>query len=305
MNKKPKTNLAASVRARLLKLNEGTGQDYNTVLTRYCLERLLYRLSVSKHRDKFILKGAMLFTVWQGSPHRQTRDLDLLGFGDSSQAALKDVFRDFCNQAVDDDGVTFDSEAVSAGAIRDDAEYGGVRVKVIAHIGEARIPLQVDVGFGDALTPQPQEESYPCLLDMPAPVLRCYARETVVAEKLAAIIKLGDINTRFKDYFDLLFLSERFDFDGSLLREAIEATLKRRGWLDIATAKPDGLLESFGTDPVRSKQWAGFCEKSKLTESRSLAEVVQRVADFVISPLEAIIKATPFTQGWIAGGPWK
>ena len=122
MNKKPKTNLAASVRARLLKLNEGTGQDYNTVLTRYCLERLLYRLSVSKHRDKFILKGAMLFTVWQGSPHRQTRDLDLLGFGDSSQAALKDVFRDFCNQAVDDDGVTFDPEAVSTGAIRDDAD---------------------------------------------------------------------------------------------------------------------------------------------------------------------------------------
>jgi predicted nucleotidyltransferase component of viral defense system len=305
LNKKPKTNLAASVRSRLLKLNEATRQDYNAILTRYCLERLLYRLSVSKHRDKFILKGAMLFAVWQGSPHRQTRDLDLLGFGDSSQATLKDVFRDFCNQAVDDDGVTFDPDAVSTGAIRDDAEYGGVRVKIIAHIGEARISLQVDVGFGDVLTPQPQEESYPCLLGMPAPVLRCYARETVVAEKLAAIIKLGDINTRYKDYFDLLFLSERFNFDGPLLREAIEATLKRRGWLDIATAMPDGLLVSFGTDPVRSKQWAGFCEKSKLAESRSLAEVVQRVADFVISPLEAITKATPFTQGWIAGGPWK
>lgn len=305
MNKKPKIDLAASVRSRLLKLNEGTGQDYNVVLTRYCLERLLYRLSVSKHREKFILKGAMLFAVWQGSPHRQTRDLDLLGFGDSSQEELKQVFRDFCNEEVDDDGVTFDPDGITTGAIRDDAEYGGVRVKLIAHIGVARIPLQVDVGFGDALTPLPQEESYPSLLDMPAPVLRCYARETVVAEKLSAIIKLGSINTRFKDYFDLLFLSERFDFDGALLCEAIEATLKRRGWLDIATAKPDGLAESFGVDPLRRKQWEGFCEKSNLDESRSLAEVVQHVAAFVLSPLQSITKGVSFTKRWTAGGPWK
>lgn len=275
------------------------------VLTRYCLERLLYRLSVSKHREKFILKGAMLFAVWQGSPHRQTRDLDLLGFGDSSQAELKQVFRDFCNQAVIDDGVTFDPDAVSASAIRDDAEYGGVRVKLIAHIGVARIPLQVDVGFGDTLTPQPREESYPCLLDMPAPVLRCYARETVIAEKLSAIIKLGDINTRFKDYFDLLFLSEHFDFAGSRLREAIEATLKTRGWLDITTSTPDGLAETFGADPLRSTQWKGFCVKGKLNESRSLVEVVQRVAVFALPPLQSITKKTTFSKRWKAGGPWK
>lgn len=305
MNKKPKTNLAASVRAQLLKINAGTGQDYNMLLARYCLERLLYRLSISMHRDNFILKGAMLFAVWQGSPHRQTRDLDLLGFGDPSQAALKNVFRDFCKQAVDDDGVTFNPDDVSTGAIRGDAEYGGVRVKLIARIGAARIPLQVDVGFGDALTSPPQEETYPCLLEMPAPVLRCYARETVVAEKLAAIIKLGEINTRYKDYFDLLFLSEHFHFDGTLLREAIEATLKRRGWLEIATTKPDGLVESFSAAPVRVRQWEAFCKKSGLHESRPLAEVVERVAEFTLPPLHAVVKMASFAKRWKAGGPWK
>ncbi len=303
MNKK-KTNMAASVRARLLKLKQGTTQDYNLLLARYCLERLLYRLAQSRHRENFVLKGAMLFAVWGGSPHRQTRDLDLLGFGESAQAALKKVFREICSQDVDDDGVTFDAESAATGAIRDEAEYGGVRVRIIARIEAARIPLQIDVGFGDALTPPPQEMPYPCLLDMPAPVLRCYARETVIAEKLSAIIKLGEINTRFKDYFDLLFLAEHFDFDGALVREAIEATLTRRGWLELVSTEPEGLRASFATSE-RVAQWKAFCDKSALAMEQTLDVVVERVATFVMPPLQAIRKKTAFKKRWKASGSWK
>ena len=229
-------NLAASVQARLARRRAETGEDFNVLLVRFCLERFLYRLSKSAHREQFVLKGAMLFALWQPTLHRVTRDLDLLGFGNPSRSRLAEIFRELCGMEVEADGVDFDARSVTAAEIRARDEYAGVRVKLKARIGNAMMPLQVDVGFGDALSVTPEEITFPVLLGMDAPKLRAYSRETVVSEKLEAIVELGMLNTRFKDYFDLHFLANRFDFDGVSLSASIAATFKRRG-----TAFPDGL----------------------------------------------------------------
>ncbi len=210
-------NFAASVRQRLLNLSHSTGQNYNQLLIRYAIEHFLYRMSISRHRDQFILKGAMLFAVWEGSPHRPTQDLDLLGFGDRSLPHIADVFREVCSIPAADDGWIFDPTTVTTEDIRTVAEYGGVRVHFVAKLGGAVVRVQTDIGFGDAVTPDAVTATYPSLLGLAAPELRTYPRKTVVAEKLEAIVKLGLLNTRLKDYYDLHHLSRSFEFDGSLL----------------------------------------------------------------------------------------
>ncbi len=193
-------NIGASVRARLLDRSRAERSDFQILLTRYALERLLYRLSVSEHRDRFILKGAMLFVTWVADPFRPTRDLDLLGYGDPDAQAMADTFRAIFATAVADDGVTFDVDGLKAVPIRDALDYGGVRIRTTATIDGALIPIQVDVGFGDAVTPAPVEVDYPTLLDNPAPHLRAYPVETVVAEKFEALTKLGIANSRLNDH---------------------------------------------------------------------------------------------------------
>ncbi len=227
-------NPAASVHARLAQRRTKTGEDYNVLLVRFTLERLLYRLSISKHREQFVLKGAMLFALWEPEMHRATRDLDLLGFGQSTPERLADIFKELCNLEVEADGVVFDSRSVGCEDIRAQDEYAGIRVKLRATVGKAVVPLQVDVGFGDALPVAPEEITFPVMLGMAAPKLRAYSRETVVAEKLEAIVKLGMLNSRFKDYFDLHYLAQKFPFDGVLLAKSIAGTFARRsaGWLD-------------------------------------------------------------------------
>jgi predicted nucleotidyltransferase component of viral defense system len=210
-------NVAASARQRLLNLSKASSVDYNQLLVRYAIERLLYRLSRSRHRENFVLKGAMLFAIWEGSPHRPTQDVDLLGFGDRSPDHIAAVFRELCAASVEDDGIAFAANTVHAEEIRTADEYGGVRVRFTASLGGAIIRVQADVGFGDAITPPAPESNYPTLLpNQPAPHLRVYPRETVVAEKMEAITKLGMLNTRFKDYYDLRYLADRFEFDGDL-----------------------------------------------------------------------------------------
>ncbi|RYZ92810.1 MAG: nucleotidyl transferase AbiEii/AbiGii toxin family protein, partial [Proteobacteria bacterium] len=227
--KKPLKNVAASVKARLLKIRTETGDDYNELLVRFCLERFLYRLSVSPHRDRFVLKGASLFTLWHGFPHRRTRDLDLLGFGDPRPESVAAVFREIILPAVDEeDGVVFDPVSVEAVEIKSQDEYVGARVTMLAYLESARIPLQVDVGYGDSVIPPPREETYPGLLDYPKAVLRCYAPETAIAEKLEAVVKLGLINSRMKDYYDFWFLARLFTFEGQRLSETIRGTFARR-----------------------------------------------------------------------------
>jgi len=301
----PLKNVADSVRARLLNIRTKTGEEYQTLLTRYCIERLLYRLSLSAHRDSFILKGAMLFTVWRGFPHRRTRDVDLLGFGDPTPQHVATVFREIISVAAEsDDGVVFDESSVQAEEIKAQDEYVGSRVKLLAHIGAARVPMQIDVGYGDAVTPDPVEKVFPCLLDYPAPLLRCYQPETVIAEKLEAIATLGLTNSRLKDYFDLWFFSQHFDFDGARLSHTIHSSFQRRH-TPLFSSTPEGLTADFATDEGRVSAWRAFWKKSIVGQDFiTLEEMVRIISNFVLPPAFAAANETPFAQQWKAGGPW-
>ena len=291
-------NLAASVHARLAQRRTKTGEDYNVLLVRFTLERLLYRLSCSSHREQFVLKGAMLFALWEPELHRATRDLDLLGFGHPSPARLADIFRELCRLEVEADGVDFDARSVVCGNIRAHDEYAGIRVKLRAGLGKAVVPVQVDVGFGDALPVAPEEITFPVLLGMAAPRLRAYSRETVVAEKLEAIVKLGMLNSRFKDYFDLHYLAQKFPFEGALLVKSIVGTFTRRGTA-FPKKLPAGLTPMFGTDPAKIRGWLAFWRKTgSKAEAPTLAAVIQLLVEFLEPPLDAAANGKPFTATW-------
>ena len=275
------------------------------MLVRYALERLLYRLATSPHREAFVLKGAMLFLVWGGDTHRPTRDLDLLGFGEPSPGRLAEVFRALATMPVTDDGVEFHSETVQGEEIRTTDGYGGVRVSMRASIASADIPIQVDIGFGDAMTPSAAWTDYPTILDMPAPTVLAYSKETVVAEKTEALVKLGMLNSRFKDYFDLATLGERYAFDGPLLARAMHATFDRRGTA-IPAEVPSGLTTTFAEDHIKQQQWRAFCRRGRLADPvPTLAEVVTKVVVFVLSPLHAAAQPDQHQFLWKPGGPWQ
>ena len=247
MNDKHVKNTAASVRDRLLALARERGEDFQLLLTQYGLERLLYRLSQSGYRDRFILKGAMLFMLWSDQPHRPTRDVDFLGLGDSSEAGLQAIFCELCDIPVEDDGLTLMADSVQVEVIRDETEYGGIRVKLFGDLAGARVPIQADIGFGDAVTPEARETEYPTLLGNPAPHLRAYPRETVVAEKYQALVNLGMANSRMKDFYDLWVIAREFDFDGLTLSEAIRNTFSRRRTA-LPEYTPSGLSPEFYED---------------------------------------------------------
>lgn len=264
---------AASVRARLLNVAKATGTDFNLVLVRFAHERLLFRLSTSAHSDRFVLKGALLFTLWYDLPHRATRDADLLGFGPSDTGSMASVFRDIASVAADD-GIVFDPASVRVGVIRKDAGYGGVRVTLNGKLANARCVAQVDVGFGDAVTPGPTDAVYPVLLDdLPAPRLRTYPVYTVVAEKLHAIVVLGMVNSRLKDYLDLVVIIEREALDEPTLALAIAATFQRRGTA-LPNAPPVGLSDEFALDPTRIALWQSLLKKNDIVH-RPLLDVVK------------------------------
>ena len=270
-------NRAASIRARLKQHPETSKQDFNLTLTRYGLERLLYRLSISEHAPNFLLKGALLFQLWYGQPHRPTRDADLLGFGPDDVPTLVGVFRSVCTIAVDD-GIVFDAESVAGTPIRKDAGYGGVRIDVRATLDGARLALQIDIGFGDAVTPDAQQVTYPTLLaDVPGPTLRAYPKATVVAEKLHAVTVLGMTNTRMKDFFDLWVLLHDTTLDDAELQRAIEATFTRRQTA-VPGTQPIGLSDAFADDATKQVQWRAFLKKNKL-QAIDLADVVRYVRD--------------------------
>lgn len=256
-------NLAASIRARLKQHADATQQDFNLILTHYGLERLLYRLSISAHAPNFLLKGALLFSLWYDLPHRPTRDVDLLGYGPDDIDSAIAAFSEICQIAVDD-GIEFDPESIKGMVIRKDAGYGGVRIDIQAKLDGARIALQVDIGFGDAVTPEPEAISYPTLLnELPAPQLRAYPKCTVVAEKFQALCALGIANSRMKDYFDLWVLLREDDLDLVKLRRAIEATFARRQTA-MPTGIPVGLSDGFVNDQTKQTQWRAFLRKNKL-----------------------------------------
>ena len=270
-------NRAKSIRTRLKKRSDTLKQNFDLTLTHYGLERLLYRLSVSEHAQNFLLKGALLFTLWYDIPHRPTRDADLLGFGPSDIASLEAVFRDICHLSVDD-GIDFNPESVKGMEIRKEAGYGGVRIELRAKLDGARLALQVDIGFGDVITPGPESINYPVLLDeLPAPRLRAYPKYTVVAEKFQALCVLGMANSRMKDYFDLWILLRENDLDPVQLRQAIKSTLARRQTSPLLNI-PVGLSDAFAGDQTKQTQWRAFLNKNKL-EVISLDDVIRMLRE--------------------------
>lgn len=297
-----KQNTAASVRARLLVKARTDKQDFNLVLTRYALERLLYRLSVSAHADHFLLKGALLFDLWFDIPHRPTRDADLLGFGSAEIPHVEAAFREICAVELDD-GIRFQADSVHAEEIGKEANYSGVRVTLLGLLDGARCHVQVDVGFGDAVTPGPEAVDYPVMLpDMPAPKLRAYPRYTVVAEKLEALVSLGIANSRMKDYFDLWILSRHSEFDGALLSKAIHATFERRR-TPLPDGVPFGLSDEFAQDRQKQTQWQAFLRKNALVELQ-LSEVIAGLRAFLSFPLDALRQAAAFPLAWRADSGW-
>ena len=273
-------NIAASVKTRLQNVAGKRGEDFNLLLLRYGIERLLFRLSQSPYANRFLLKGAMLFVIWDEKTHRPTRDLDLLGFGPSDKAELTKVFQEVVAMSVEDDGIVFDPKSVQADEIREDNVYGGVRIRLMGKLGTAEIPVQIDVGAGDAITPAPETTIFPTLLDFPAPHVRMYPAYTVVAEKFEAMVKLGIANTRMKDFHDVWFLAHRFEFDGPTLRKAIEATFARRQ--TNLPQSPEALSETFANDPTKQAQWAAFLRRNGLTGiTNQFSEVVAVLRKFI------------------------
>lgn len=304
MSREKPRNLAASVRQRLFNLAQERREDFGLVLTRYGLERFLYRLAQSQYRDQFILKGALLFELWTHRPYRPTRDLDLEGQGENSIARIKRLFTEIMSQAVEDDGLVCDPKSLRVARIKEEQEYEGLRVNLVARLERAKIHLQVDIGFGDVIVPPPKEIQYPALLNFPTPRVRAYPREAVVAEKLEALVKLGMANTRMKDFYDLWRLSQDFDFDGTLLTQAIKSTFERRG-TEVPAGTPLALTDEFSRDTQKARQWQAFLKKSGLEQDHgALQAVVADLARFLTAPLQAVTTAQPFPATWPKGGSW-
>jgi predicted nucleotidyltransferase component of viral defense system len=259
MSREPARNLAASVRARLLTLAQEKGEDYQRILGKYAVERFLFRLGRSEHRDRFILKGAMLFTLWMGEMHRPTKDLDLLGWGSSALEEVEKTVREIC-AVEEDDGLAFDGASVAGERIKEDDEYEGVRVKLSATLAGARIPMQIDIGFGDAVYPEPEFASFPTLLSMEAPRIRAYPREATIAEKFNAMVALDIRNTRMKDFYDIWFMATTWEFDMEPLRTAIFASFERRG-ITVPKETPFALTDEFLSDAQKKQQWKAFASR--------------------------------------------
>lgn len=283
MPDKPR-NVGASVRQRLLNLARASGQPLELLLTRYALERLLHRLSLSAHRERFVLKGALLLTTWFDEPHRATRDLDLLGYGDPSDESLLAVFREVMGIPCDD-GVSFDIARLQVQPIREELEYGGSRLRTTAALAGARIPVVVDIGFGDTIEPGAEDIELPVLLAMPSPRLRAYPQETVIAEKVHAMVVLGLANSRMKDYYDVWMLQRGFKIDEARLQRAIAATFARRR-TDLPATTPEGLSDAFADDPGKQAQWNAFV-RNLSAPGPTLAEVVKDLQAWLLNVFKA------------------
>ncbi len=275
-------NIAHSVRQRLLNRAKETGQPNEYILLRYALERVLYRLGASRYAERFMLKGALLFSVWGQEDHRPTRDADFLGSEPSDLAQLESVFREVCEVRFDD-GIVFDPDSVAAASIAEDKVYAGARITFRAALAGARIPVQIDVGFGDAVTPGPEIIQYPAMLEFPAPSLRAYPVYTVVAEKLHAMVALGLDNTRMKDFYDLWVIARRFKLETPLLGGAIAATFERRRTA-IPASIPVALTREFSQTASRQSQWNGFVRRNRLPADGVTLEQTQVVIVELVLP---------------------
>ncbi len=299
---KPIKNISASVRQRLLNRSKEEKRPFNELLQYYAMERFLYRLSQSAHADRFILKGALMLRVWRSPEHRPTMDIDMLGKTDNEEESVVAQVKDIMGTDVEPDGLLFDFDSVHSERITEDADYEGVRIKFRGLLDSARVNMQIDIGFGDVVYPEPEESDLPTMLDFPAPKLLCYSRESAIAEKFEAMVTLGVLNSRMKDFYDIWLLSRQFGFERAKLAEAIRLTFKRRG-----TTLPI-VIDAFEEDFVAAKQiqWAAFCRRLKQDHlSTSFQVIVSDVASF-LAPIASSIPQGTFTfSTWEPAGPWK
>ena len=297
-------NIVASVRQRLLNKARETGRPFNELLQYFSMERFLYRLSKSAHAGKFVLKGALMFTAWQAPVTRPTMDIDLLGITDNSVDKIAAIAREVCLQEVEPDGLIFEPNSVGGERIVEDADYGGVRVRFRGTLGTARVTMQLDIGFGDVVVPEPEIADYPPILDLPVLRLRGYSRESAVAEKFEAMVKLGVLTSRVKDFFDIWLLSRQFDFAGETLALAIERTFTTRG--TTITGDPTALTEDFAKESFRQTQWQGFVRKNRLQGTpANFEDIVETIAIFLGPVVRALAAGEGFQGSWKAPGPWR
>ena len=294
-------NVAASVRQRLLNRARSDQRPFNELLQYFAMERFLYRLSQSTHADRFILKGALMLQVWRSPEFRPTMDIDLLGRTSNVEDDLIAQVKDILAVTVEPDGLAFDPDSIRTGRITEGADYEGIRIRFSGTLGTARIHMQLDVGFGDAVYPEPEEAVLPAMLDFQAPRLLCYSRESAIAEKLEAMVKLGMLNSRMKDFYDIWLLSRQFDFNGSELTQAVRLTFERRG-----TALPLELAvftKPFADD--KQTQWAAF--RSRLQQDHvpaSFVDIVDSLGRFLSPVVAALFSCDPGPTHWTATGPW-
>lgn len=304
MKKRAISDTAASVRQRLRNKSQEENRPFDEVVQYYAMERFLYRLSKSRHADRFTLKGALMLVVWRAPVTRPTVDIDLLGNMENSVETVVGAIRDICSQNVEEDGLAFDPGAARGEKIAEDADYEGVRVRFHGSLGKMRIPMQVDVGFGDAVVGLAVDVEYPTILDLPAPRLQGYSRESTIAEKFEVMTKLGLLNSRLKDFFDIWGLSRTWGFSGKTLSAAILTTFRSRG--TVIAAPPTALTPEFAEDPRKAVQWQAFLNRGGLDNvPPDLGIVVEDIADFLMPVAAAIVEGRPFSKTWEPGGPWK
>jgi predicted nucleotidyltransferase component of viral defense system len=303
VTKGPIKNMAASVRQRLTNAAKAESRRFSDVLQYYALERWLFRLSQSQYRDRFILKGALLLVVWKTPATRPTRDIDLLGRLKNDLEYIRTVVAEVCQAPVDDDGLVFDPETVATERIAEDADYQGVRATFQATLGNARIPMQIDIGFSDIITPAPSTINYPTILDYPSASLLAYNRETAIAEKYEAMVKLGELNSRMKDFFDVATLAANFDFQGKELTAAILATFAQRQTAILP--QPICFSGQFAGDPAKAAQWKAFVRRSAIVGAPEFPAVLEDVRNFLQPVASKLANDEPFDQRWNRGGTWR
>lgn len=303
--KKDIKNIEASVRALLQNKARETNRPFAEVLQYYGMERFLYRFSRSEYADKFILKGALMFTVWQVPQRRTTLDIDFSSNHDNRIASIEKVIRDLCKISVAPDGLVFDSQTIKGQKIKEDADYEGVRVKFRGFLERARIPMQIDVGFGDVIYPKPKTINYPVILDFPKPHLKGYPAESVVSEKFEAMVKLGLLNSRMKDFYDIWLMMRQFDFDGLKLVEALKRTFRHRK-TSLPQHKPLFAEEIYDEKSDRQMLWKAFLRKGDIKHApEKLSTTAREIENFLIEPLDTVNKSRVMNEEWKAPGPWK
>lgn len=301
----PAQGTVQSIRQRLLNRARDRKEDFQLTLVRYGVERFLYRLSLSKWAGRYVVKGATLFDVWLDQPHRSTRDLDVGAQDAVAREQLEAHVRNICAVECPQDGLVFDLSGIRIEPIRGAQEGRGLRAKFLARLGSARIPLQLDVGFGDVVTPAPRLEEFPTLLDLPAPRVKLYPRETFIAEKFEAMVRLGRTNSRYKDFSDVALLAEHMEFHGPILRDACENTFERRGTPLVPGDPPAPLRPRFYADLDRGKAWRAFAEENPTLERLgSFPKVGELVATFLAPLWDALTRGVPWEASWTPGGPW-